>query len=461
MACPLSKMIGKRLLLHRWLAGWALLGALALGGCASGPQYTVDDGRAVNEALLSSIRDFGAGERALRPAIARSAALRDPNCDKQWELPFSLSSSKEWTPDERVAWVRALGVDERLTVVAASGDSPLAVGERIVAVGGLVRPDEPERLLQAITYARDRGLTFTVRTATGQTAEVVPFEVCRGYARLAPPNTPRLQDYHWLMSIHPLALTRIALTEDEALWVVLWSQGVSEEGGFRMKAYDFGTGLASTVFSLASLASGIKVAAVAADAAVKAAQSAAASAATELIKQQIIDQAKAYAVRRIREGLTEAGDSLARAQVISAMQKAAVNRGTLRGVARVAATVFDRADAWAFARAPALQANPLAAFTLHQKLVQADLTENGFILDIDRLSALTEVARQRGLGAQAISVLQGLAPDELERELSAMPLATAREGFSWEGAAAASEDPYSRGLIDAMLRTPAETPRGR
>lgn len=446
---------------HRWLAWGALIGALVLGGCASAPRYTVDDGRAVDETLLSNLRDFGAGERVLRPAIARSAALRDERCDKQWELPFSLSSAKEWSPDERVAWVRALGVDERLTVIAAAAGSPLPVGERIVGVGALVQPDEPERLMQAITSARDRGQRFTVRTGSGRTLEVMPFEVCRGYARLAPPNTPRLQDYHWLMSIHPLALSRMALTEDEALWMVLWTQGVSEEGGFRMKAYDFGTGLASTVFSLASLASGIKVAAVAADAAVKAAQSAAANAATELLKQQIVEQAKSYAVRRVREGLADIGDSMARAQVVSALQKASVNRGTLRGVARVAGTVFDRADAWAFARAPKLQANPLAAFTLHQKLVQADSTENGFILDIERLTALTELARQRGMGPQVASILQGLSPESLEQELNAMPLATAREGFSWESAASAGEDPYARGLIDAMLRTPTDTSRAR
>jgi superfamily I DNA/RNA helicase len=146
---------------------------------------------------------------------------------------------------------------------------------------------------------------------------------------------------------------------------------------------------------------------------------------------------------------------MSRAQVVSAMQKAAVNRGSLRGVARVAATVFDRADAWAFERASQLQANPLAAFTLHQKLIEADLTENAFALDAERLTALDARARQRGLGAQVQAVLQGLAPEVLEREITAMPLASAREAFSWEAAASTTEDPYARGLVDAMLRTPA------
>jgi hypothetical protein len=440
------------------LAAWLLLASvLWLGGCASTSSYTVDDGRKVNETLLRDLRTFGAGERALRPAIVRSARLVDKECDKQWELPFALSSSQDWSADDRVAWVRALGVDERLTVVASSPDSPLAEGEQIVSLAGQRQPEDPGRLLGLITDLRDRGQPFGVRTAKGREVRIDPFEVCRGYARLAPPSTPRMQDYHWLMSIHPLALTQVALTEDEALWVVLWSQGVSEEGGFRMKAYDYGTTLASNLLSIASLASGVKVAALAADAAAKAAQSAAANAATEFLKQQLVEQAKAYAARRIREGLSDAAEAMSRAQVVSAMQKAAVNRGSLRGVARVAATVFDRADAWAFERASQLQANPLAAFTLHQKLIEADLTENAFALDAERLAALDARARQRGLGPQVQAVLQGLAPEALEREITAMPLASAREAFSGETAASTADDRYARGLIDAMLRTPALT----
>jgi hypothetical protein len=433
----------------------AIAWLLGLGGCASAPIYTVDDGRKVDETLLRNLRDFGSGERALRPAILRTSRLDDTDCDKQWELPFSLSSSQGWSADDRVAWVRALGVDERLTVVAAAPGSPLKLGERVVSLGGGRDVLDPVRLLQQITDLRDRGAPFGLRTAGGREVNVVPIRVCRGYARLAPPSTPRMQDYHWLMSIHPLALTRVALTDDEALWVVLWSQGVSQEGGFRMKAYDYGTSLASSLLALASIASGVKVAAVAAEAAARAAQSVAANAAAELVKQQLIEQAKAYAARRIREGLRDAAETVTRGQIVSALQKAALNRGSLRGVARVAATVFDRADAWAFERSARLQANPLAPFTLHQKLIEADLTENAFALDIDRLLALDARARERGLGAQVQIVLQGVAPDTLEREITAMPLATAREGFSWEAAAATGDDPWDRGLIDAMLRTPA------
>lgn len=63
----------------------ALIFFSLLVGCAA-PKYTVDDGRPVNEELLGHIRTYGAGEKALRPAIARSAALQDPVCDIQWEL---------------------------------------------------------------------------------------------------------------------------------------------------------------------------------------------------------------------------------------------------------------------------------------------------------------------------------------------------------------------------------------
>lgn len=96
---------------------------------------------------------------------------------------------------------------------------------------------------------------------------VVPFQVCRGYARLAPPNLPQAQDYHWLMSMHSLQLGEIALTADEALWIVLWSQGLSEEGGARMKTFHYSVKIVGTLYNLATLVSGLKGAAMAAQAA--------------------------------------------------------------------------------------------------------------------------------------------------------------------------------------------------
>ena len=96
-----------------------LLWCMLLSACA-GVKYTVDDGRKVDEALLANIRAYGTVEQRLRPAIVRSAELNDPSCDRQWELPFALATSYGWPENERVAWVRGLAVDERLTIVATS-----------------------------------------------------------------------------------------------------------------------------------------------------------------------------------------------------------------------------------------------------------------------------------------------------------------------------------------------------
>jgi len=112
----------------RWVFTLGFIGLL--GACAA-PKYTVDDGRKVNETLLGHIRNFGAGEQALRPAIARSAALKDPDCDTQWELPFSVATSYQQSEDDRVAWVRGLGVDERITVVGAAPDSAFRLGDKM------------------------------------------------------------------------------------------------------------------------------------------------------------------------------------------------------------------------------------------------------------------------------------------------------------------------------------------
>lgn len=209
------------------------LASLLLGACGT-VRYTVDDGRKVNETLLANLRALGHGERALRPAIARSAALGDPDCSRQWELPISVATSYEWEEDDRVAWVRALQVDERLTVVAATPDSGFAPGDKIVEIDGYKRRDS-NKMLAELASLRDDGKAFPVRTAAGKTLTLKPFQVCRGYTRLAPPVTPGYQDFHWLMSVHPLDIFRPQITPDEALWMVLWTQGLSEEGGARMK----------------------------------------------------------------------------------------------------------------------------------------------------------------------------------------------------------------------------------
>ena len=441
-------------------AGSAVGLALLLGACA-GPKYTVDDGRKVNEELLGQLRSFGDGERLLRPAIARSAALKDKDCDKQWELPFSVASSESWEETDRVAWVRALGVDERLTVVATTADTPVRIGQRIESVDGTRKERDAAALLALLADKRDRGRPFTLGLFGGQQVTVQPFEVCRGYTRLSPPGTPALQDYHWLMSYHPLELVDARPTDDEALWMVLWTQGLSEEGGARMKAYHYTTSIASTLFSIASIASGVggavQAAKAAAQVATQVAQSAATKMATDMIKQKLVDQARAYALDRLRGNLTDTADKIVRQQVVDSMQRAAVNRGALGGVARIGATVFDRADGWALERMAKLGASPLAGFSLHQKLAENGLAGNAFVFDNERMTALNKLASAKGLEDQVVAVLKGIRPEELDFELGGMPLASTQTLFSYDDPADTSSNPFARGLIDAMLDMPADS----
>lgn len=433
----------------------SLVSVFVLCACA-GPKYTVDDGRKVDETLLNNIRAYGQGERALRPAIQRSAALKDAECDHQWELPFAVATSYGWEEGERVAWVRALGVDERLTVVGVSARSPLNLGDRIIDVDGHHSEDGND-MLEHLADARDKGKPFGLGLSNGRKLKVEPFEVCRGYARLAPPNTPKLQDYHWLLEMHPLEITQADLSDDEALWVVMWGQGLSEEGGLRMKTYHYGTKVVGTLYQLVTLATGLKGAAMAAEAAVNAAKSVASSVATDIVKQQIIEQGKSLAADKLRQGFQDAGTQLGRAGMMDGMQSAAANRGNLSGVSRIAATVFERADQWSFERMAKLGANPLAGFTLNQKLLERKLTANAFVFDADRLVAINNVAKAKGLEGEVLAILGGFKPEDLQVAMGAMPLASAPSAFSFESADDPGSQPFARGLVDAMLDMPAES----
>ena len=135
--------------------------------------------------------------------------------------------------------------------------------------------DDAADLSERLAEFRDRGKPFKVTVATGREAELKPFEVCRGYTRFAPPNAPRSRDHHWLMSLHPLDLGDADLQPDEALWMVLWAQGLSEEGGARMKTWHYGSQVVGTLYNLFTIATGIRGAALAADAALRTAQEAA------------------------------------------------------------------------------------------------------------------------------------------------------------------------------------------
>ncbi len=436
----------------RWLLTFAIL--CLLGACA-GPKYTVDDGRKVNEELLGHIRAYGAGESTLRPAIARSAELKDADCDTQWELPFAVATSYEWKPDDRVAWVRGLGVDERLTVVGSSADSPLQLRDKITHIAGY-SSENSEKMLAELADRRDAGKPFDIKLATGKTLRVQPFSVCRGYTRLAPPNAPTGQDYHWLMSMHPLQITQANLTEDEALWVVLWTQGISEEGGARMKTYHYGSKFVGTMYNLFTIATGVRGAAVAADAAIKAAQTVAANTANDILKRQLLDQATAFAAARAREQLTDTARKLTQQQMVSAMQQAAANRSALSGVAWIAGTVFDKADVWAYTRMQKLNTNPLVGFSVHQKLIEQGLTANALVFDADRMANLSKLSTSQGRSEEVVAILNGVRPEALQFALGDMPLASAPNSFSYDDIAPPtdSNQPYARGLIDSMLSMP-------
>jgi len=442
---------------RRWAGLLCLAWACLLGGCASAPRFTVDDGRPVDEQLLARIRAYGEGERAIRPAISRSSALADAECDKQFELPFSVATSESWDAADRVAWVRALGVDERLTVIATAPDSPLQAGERIAGIQGMPKDAAADQLSMKLVDLRDLGKPFKVTTDGGKEHEVRPFEVCRGYTRFAPPNTPTAQDYHWALTLHSLQVAQTPLTDDEALWVVLWTQGLSEEGGARMKAYHYTTSVVGTLYNLATLVSGVKAAALAADAAAKVAQ----QVAGDFLKQQAIGQLRQMAVQKLREGLIEAAVKLSQEEVVEFVRLASVNRLMLSGVARVGATVFDRADQWAFERMGKLNANPLAGFSLHQKLAERGFAANAFALDTDRLSPLTAMADSRGLAEQVVAILKGIRPADIEFALTGMPLATAPKTFSFSDPAAAErEGVFAFGLVEAMMTMPVAS-KGR
>ena len=340
--------------------------------------------------------------------------------------------------------------------------TPLKPGDTLVDVDG-TQSSAAVKMLEELARMRDRGHAFPVRTAAGATVNVVPFEVCRGYVRLAPPNTPELQDYHWLMSYHPLEVARADLTDDEALWAVLWTQGVSEEGGARMKTYHYGSQVLGSLYTLATIATGLKGAAVAAEAAVAAAQKAAATAATEIIKQQLIDQAKQFAIDRVKNELGKTAQQLTQAQVVASMQQLAANKGLLGGISRVAATVFDKADGWAYKRMKQLGANPLAGFTLHQKMLERSLLRNALPLDPERMSNMQALVDADGRGEDVVAILKGIRTETLDFDTGQMPLASATSDFSYEDPLPPGDvDPYALGLIEAMLgNTQGTMPTGQ
>jgi hypothetical protein len=400
----------------RALRPCSLLLAAALGGC--GTTYTVDDGSAVDPKLLADIGLYGKGQQALRPAIVRSAQLQDPDCSNQWEIPFMAATSYDLPKPAKIAWVRALQVDERLTVVAAAPGSGLAPGDKIVELDGY-SSGNTFKMLARLEELRDDGDPFFVKLASLRKVEVKPVKVCRGHALIAAPADPLARDYHWLQSTHPLAPFAVDLTPDEALWTVLWTQGLSEEGGAKMKTYHYGLSVLKTGMNIASMVSGAKGVQVAAESAYKVAASQAAksvgnaaaeAAAKEAMKaaaQQVADSVRDSAVLSLQKAVK----AQAQAVALDTVKAAALYKNSLSGISWIAGFSFDDADKWALARIGKLGGDPLAGFTLHYKLATAGLADSSLIMDEERLKELSDIAALRGLGDKVALVLNGEDPD--------------------------------------------------
>jgi hypothetical protein len=143
--------------------------------------------------------------------------------------------------DTKIGLVRALGVNENLTVIASAPSSGLRVGDNVAHVDGY-KSGNKLKMIKKLMAARDRGEPFELGLASGREVMVSPIKVCRGHVLVASPFEPALQRYHWTESVHPLEVFHRPLTEDEAQWIVLWTQGLSERGGVRMKTYAFMVG---------------------------------------------------------------------------------------------------------------------------------------------------------------------------------------------------------------------------
>jgi len=334
-------------------------------GCAT--KLTVDDGRPLDSRLVAEMQAYGEAVVAVRPAAVRSAAMADSGCDNQYELPFDVMTTYGADAETKVAWVRALGVDENLTVIAADRSSQLRPGEIVAEVDGYSSRNKL-RMADRLVRARDSGEPFQLKLASGEKVVVSPIRVCRGHVLVASPLDPALQRYHWKGSVHPLEIFHQRLSADEAEWIVLWTQGLSERGGARMKTYAFMVG---TVKWLSVVGLGFATGGAAASTRASAA-SAGTSAGGQVAATQLAGQAA------------------------SLMAQSAADKASLSGVSGVAAGVFDRADQWAFEQMRRLGMNPRAGLSLHEKLVAQGAAGNAFLLDEKRLARMRAMVAASG-----------------------------------------------------------------
>ena len=80
----------------------------------------MDDGRALDRALVARMQAFGEAAVALRPAIVRSAAAAGSGCDHQYELPFDVLTSYG-IADTDVTWA-LWSIDSSVTGLARNAD---------------------------------------------------------------------------------------------------------------------------------------------------------------------------------------------------------------------------------------------------------------------------------------------------------------------------------------------------
>ncbi|MGV3741800.1 MAG: hypothetical protein ACO1NO_05785 [Burkholderiaceae bacterium] len=387
-----------------------VLFAALLTGCAA-PSYTTDDGSPVDEKLLSTIKLYGKGEQAIRPQIVKSAQLKDEDCSKQYDLPFAVATSHKLEHMQKIAWVRGLQVDERLTVISADESTGLKPGDKIEKIDG--DDDDADELLEELAELKEDGDEFDITLSDGRTIHIKPVEVCRGLVEISTPDMPEAQDFHWLKSTHPMSVFNHDLTPDEALWMVLWTQGLSEEAGARMKTFHYGLKIVKTGLTVASIASGVGAAAGAAQAAAaniatqEATKAAAAAAGKEVAKyaaQQVADEIRK---KMLEAAIKEAGKAAAQEMAVAAISSAGLFKSSLSGVSWVAGTGFWMADKWALDRMARLGADPLAAYTLHQKLASVGQADNAFVFDEERVANMNRYAQDGGFAAKATYALTG------------------------------------------------------
>ena len=123
-------------------------------------QIHADDGRPVNPELLANIQAYGRGEQALRPAIARSGPAQRCRLQPPVELPIFCRGHQcqQWAETDRVAWVRALKVDERLTVIASLAPR----SNRATSWWRSTAPPATKPKNAGLADMRDRGRPFPV-----------------------------------------------------------------------------------------------------------------------------------------------------------------------------------------------------------------------------------------------------------------------------------------------------------